>query len=120
MSYVCDRKRAVVWGVDGGLPSMPHGLTIKRAVSDTSEWPGSVFFDFPMYSGDEFARPTAGGGGFRDPLERTTDMVLADVVEGYVSIGRAALDYGVVINEVDVDLCEYEVDEAATDKLRAY
>lgn len=120
MSYVCDRERAVVWGVDGGLPSMPHGLTIKRAGSDTHEWLGSVFSDFPMYSGDEFARPTAGGGGFGDPLERKTEAVLTDVVDDYVSIKRAALDYGVVIKEIDADLCEYEVDEAETEKLRAH
>ena len=31
MSYICDRERAVVWGIEGGLPSMPHGLTMKRA-----------------------------------------------------------------------------------------
>ena len=99
---------------------MPHGLTIKRADSEKSEWLGSVFSDFPMYTGDEFARPTAGGGGFGDPLERTTDMVLMDVVDDYVSIGRAALDYGVVIKEVDGDLCEYEVDVAETAKLREH
>lgn len=68
MSYVCDRERAVVWGVDGGLPSMPHGLTIKRAGSDTHEWLGSVFSDFPMYSGDEFARPTAGAAALATHL----------------------------------------------------
>ena len=48
------------------------------------------------------------------------DMVLMDVVDDYVSIGRAALDYGVVIKEVDADLCEYEVDEAETAKLRGH
>ena len=47
-------------------------------------------------------------------------MVLMDVVDDYVSIGRAALDYGVVIKEVDADLCEYEVDEAETAKLRSH
>ena len=26
ISYICDRERAVVWGIEGGLPSMPHGL----------------------------------------------------------------------------------------------
>ena len=31
ISYICDRERAVVWGTNGGLPSMPHGLHIRRA-----------------------------------------------------------------------------------------
>ncbi|MFD1752966.1 hypothetical protein ACFSDD_27330 [Salipiger marinus] len=41
-------------------------------------------------------------------------------MDDYVSIKRAALDYGVVIKEIDADLCEYEVDEAETEKLRAH
>lgn len=119
MSYICDRERAVVWGVEGGLPSMPHGLTIKRAGEEKETWLGSVFSDYPVYSGDQFARPTAGGGGFGDPLERDPQKVLVDVIDDYVSIRRAALDYGVVIKEVDADLCEYEIDAAATEALRA-
>ncbi len=31
ISYICDRERAVVWGINGGLPSMPHGLSLRRA-----------------------------------------------------------------------------------------
>lgn len=119
MSYICDRERAVVWGVEGGLPSMPHGLTIKRAGEEKETWLGSVFSDYPVFSGDEFARPTAGGGGFGDPLERDPSKVLEDVIDGYVSIARAERDYGVVIREIDADLCEYELDKEKTDTARS-
>lgn len=119
MSYICDRERAVVWGIEGGLPSMPHGLSIRRAGEDQPKWLGSVFSDYPVYTGDEFARPTAGGGGFGDPLERDPQAVCTDVIEDYVSVARAASDYGVVIREIDADLCEYAVDTDATEKLRA-
>ncbi|WP_375259014.1 hydantoinase B/oxoprolinase family protein [Citreimonas sp.] len=119
MSYICDRERAVVWGIEGGLPSMPHGLTIRRNGETEAKWLGSVFSDYPVHTGDEFARPTAGGGGFGDPLERDVDKVREDVIDDYVSVERAARDYGVVITEIDADLCEYEVDTAATEKLRA-
>ncbi|RWX81075.1 hydantoinase B/oxoprolinase family protein [Neorhizobium lilium] len=118
MSYICDRERAVVWGIEGGLPSMPHGLTIRRAGETEATWLGSVFSDYPVYTGDEFARPTAGGGGFGDPLKRDPLQVLEDVIDDYVSIERAALDYGVVVSEIDRDLCAYEIDEAATERLR--
>ncbi|MCY4480726.1 MAG: hypothetical protein OXB97_12605 [Rhodospirillales bacterium] len=37
---------------------------------------------------------------------------------GYVSIERAKKDYGVVVREVDADLAEFEVDEAATEAER--
>ena len=59
-------------------------------------------------------RPSAGGGGLGDPLTREPATVCEDVADGYVSIERARKDYGVVVREVDADLAEYEVDEAAT------
>ncbi|TIM20240.1 MAG: hydantoinase B/oxoprolinase family protein, partial [Mesorhizobium sp.] len=86
MSYICDRERAVVWGVEGGLPSMPHGLTMKRAGEETEIWLGSVFSDYSVHTGDQFARPTAGGGGFGDPLEREPRKVMEDVIDDYVSL----------------------------------
>ena len=119
MSYICDRERAVVWGVEGGLPSMPHGLTMKKAGEDAEIWLGSVFSDYPVHTGDQFARPTAGGGGFGDPLLRDPKKVMEDVIDDYVSLRRAGTDYGVVIREIDRDLCEYEIDEAATESFRA-
>ena len=45
--------------------------------------------------------------------------MLEDVADGYVTVERAALDYGVVVEEVDVELAEYRVDADATEKLRA-
>ncbi len=119
LSYICDRERAVVWGTHGGLPSIPHGLFVRRADADTDTWLGSVFSDVPLQSGDKFSRPTAGGGGYGDPLERDPERVRTDVVDDYVSIERAARDYGVVLAVIDRDLCEYEIDHAATDRLRA-
>ncbi|RUY45626.1 hydantoinase B/oxoprolinase family protein, partial [Mesorhizobium sp. M7A.F.Ca.CA.002.07.1.1] len=118
MSYICDRERAVVWGVEGGLPSMPHGLTMKRAGEETEIWLGSVFSDYSVHTGDQFARPTAGGGGFGDPLQREPRKVMEDVIDDYVSLERARTDYGVVIREIDRDLCQYEIDETATEACR--
>jgi N-methylhydantoinase B len=118
ISYICDRERAVVWGIEGGLPSIPHGLTLQRARSDKEEWLGATFSDVPIGEGDIFSRPTAGGGGFGDPLERDPALVLQDVIDDYVSIDRAAMDYGVVIKAIDPEICEYEIDEAATKAAR--
>ena len=118
ISYICDRERAIVWGIEGGLPSMPHGLSIKRAGAEAEDWLGSVFSDVPIGSGDVFSRPTAGGGGFGDPLERDPALVLEDVADDYVSIERAAKDYGIVLTVVDAEICAYAVDEAATKATR--
>lgn len=119
ISYICDRERAIVWGINGGLPSMPHGLSLTRAEDGRKEWLGSVFSDVQIRPGDVFSRPTAGGGGYGDPLERDPAAVREDVADDYVSLERARKDYGVVLRTVDADLAEYEVDEAATEQERA-
>jgi N-methylhydantoinase B len=67
-----------------------------------------------VQTGDSFTRPSAGGGGYGDPLERSVEDVLEDVIDAYVSVERAAIDYGVVIKVIDADLDAYEIDAAAT------
>ncbi|TNJ46840.1 hydantoinase B/oxoprolinase family protein [Phaeobacter sp. B1627] len=120
ISYICDRERAVVWGVEGGLPSMPHGLMVEHADTAEQHWLGSVFSNYKIRSGDKFTRPTAGGGGYGDPLQRDPERVRQDVIDEYVSVARAKTDYGVVIRVNDADLLDYDVDSAATDRARAH
>ena len=67
-----------------------------------------------------FTRPSAGGGGLGDPLNRDINAVLEDVIDEYVSIERAEKDYGVVITEIDRDLDQFEVDLEATKEAREY
>ncbi len=119
ISYICDRERAVTWGIEGGLPSVPHGLTLRRDGGGAEEWLGAAFSDVKLRSGDRFSRITAGGGGYGDPLERDPQLVREDVSDDYVSLDRARRDYGVVLRVVDADLREYEVDAAATEAERA-
>jgi N-methylhydantoinase B len=118
MSYLCDRARSITWGIEGGLPSIPHGVWLNKG-TDEERFLGAVFADVPIRSGDTFTRPSAGGGGFGDPLERDPEQVREDVVDGFVSIERARKDYGVVVNEVDAELSEYEVDLEETERERA-
>ncbi len=113
MSYCCDRARSITWGIEGGLPSLPHGVWLNPGTDD-ERFLGAVFSNVPIEEGDIFTRPSAGGGGFGDPLERDPASVCEDVADGYVSIERALKDYGVVVREVDADLAEYEVDAEAT------
>ena len=97
---------------------MPHGLMIEHADTGEKKWLGSVFSNYKIKSGDKFTRPTAGGGGFGDPMERDPDLVKEDVIDEYVSVERAKKDYGVVIKVIDKDMLEYEVDQSATVKAR--
>jgi N-methylhydantoinase B len=57
---------------------------------------------------------TGGGGGWGDPLDRDPEHVRADVIEGFVSVEKAASDYSVVL-----DLQTHAVDADATERLRA-
>lgn len=118
MSYCCDRARSVTWGIEGGLPSIPQGVWLNRGTED-EKFLGALFSNVTVTPGDTFERPSAGGGGFGDPLERDPEAVLEDVIDGYVSIERAAKDYGVVIEAVDPEIDEYSLDESATKELRA-
>lgn len=115
-SFVSNRGRAVVYGDNGGLPSCPvyaHHETDGK----TTDY-GATFSNVRMKPGDMLTRPSGGGGGYGDPLERDPDAVLDDVIDGYVSVHRAREDYGVVAKAIDVDLCEYELDREATEKER--
>lgn len=119
MSYCCDRSRSIPFGIWGGLPSIPQGLWKNKGTNDET-FLGAIFSAVPVKPGDTFIRPSAGGGGLGDPLERSIDDVLEDVIDGYVSVLRAKKDYGVVIRVVDEDLLEYEVDHDATQSQREY
>jgi N-methylhydantoinase B len=118
MSYCSDRGRSITWGINGGLPGLPHGVSLTQD-GETTEI-GTVFSSHPVGEGDAFVRPSSGGGGFGDPLEREPEAVLEDVKDDYVSVERAAKDYGVVIEEIDPDLCAYEIDHEATEEKRAH
>ena len=66
-----------------------------------------------LQPGDVVTIDAPGGGGYGNPLARDPEMVLSDVIEGYVSLESAGADYGVVINPETL-----EIDWLATDKAR--
>jgi N-methylhydantoinase B len=51
----------------------------------------------PMKAGEGFSNLSAGGGGYGDPLAREAERVVADVLDGYVSVDAAEQVYGVVV-----------------------
>lgn len=113
LSFFTDRARSVVWGAFGGLPSYPSGAWVTR--EGARQFFGTSFSGMELESGDEVWRPSAGGGGLGDPLRRHPARVLEDVRDGYVSVERAAKDYGVIVGNRDGS---YEVDESDTRVLR--
>ena len=93
---------------------LPRGLPSWEEISGTEEILAGRPAPFPWHETDVVLMTNAGGGGYGDPLDRDPELVLKDVLEGYVSREKAAADYGVVL-----DLGRGTLDEQATEDLRA-
>ncbi len=106
-----DRMRHRPYGLDGGRPgAATHNLLVRAGTerdmpSKFTEW---------IRRGDTLDHFQAGGGGYGNPFERDPALVLADVRNGLVSLARAKLDYGVVI-----DSSTWTVNPIATHDLRS-
>jgi len=109
-----DRSILSCYGVSGGKAGLPYRAIINPDMPEERHLPG-LNDDYPLKKGDLIRLITTGGGGWGDPLERETELVLIDVVQGKVSTGSARDDYGVVLaGEGD----ELHADEVATRQLR--
>ena len=64
-------------------------------------------------AGTRYLQQAAGGGGYGPAWERPAAAVSADVLDGYVSVEGARLDYGVALDASGA------VDEEQTERLRA-
>jgi N-methylhydantoinase B len=118
VSTLIDRTRHPAPGLEGAGPGAPGGLALS---SGEPAQPKTVLH-VPQDVRVILSPP--GGGGYGDPLERDPERVLADVVDGYVSIESAREDYGVVVEYLGPpdrlvrtpDL--YRVDSEETSRLR--
>jgi N-methylhydantoinase B len=97
------------WGVLGGQVGMRSTKRLVR-IDGSEEWLPSKCDGIKVQVGDVLYFNTWGGGGWGDPLERDSALVLADVKRVLGTV-EGALDYGVVIKDAIVD-------EAATTALR--
>jgi N-methylhydantoinase B len=85
------------YGVNGGMSGRGGGVTINlgqadaRVVEALSD--GTV-----MRQGELLRFATSGGGGWGHPFNRPAHLVERDVRDGFVSVGSAHEDYGVVLD----------------------
>jgi N-methylhydantoinase B/oxoprolinase/acetone carboxylase alpha subunit len=123
LSVMMDRMKVQPWGLFGGQGGGNAGVYIKRQGDDQfrtfQEVFGTVsptkFANIRLRQGDHVLLRSAGCGGYKDPLNRQPEQVLADVRRRFVSAGHAREQYGVVIVTSPAGL---RVDEAATADLR--
>ena len=106
-----DRQTHRPYGLYGGRPGAP-GEVVLNPGSEAQTLPSKV--TMTCRRGDIVRWVLPGGGGWGDPLERDPRRVLRDVRNELVSPAAAEREYGVVI-----DTEGWQVDEAATARLRA-
>jgi N-methylhydantoinase B len=105
-----DGEKFTALGLMGGGEGKKHRLGINRKGKKVRLRCNDVQYVQP---GDVLWSKTGGGGGVGNPLDRDMERVRWDVLNEYISLGRARNVYGVVLNK-DVD----EVDVKATKELR--
>jgi N-methylhydantoinase B len=119
LSTLIDRTRFGANGLEGGRP----GAVGELALSSGAPAPPKQSLDLEPDVRVTLSPP--GGGGYGDPRERDAERVLADVVDGYVSIESAREHYGVAVSYTGdpqrlvrtPDL--YRIDAELTRRLRA-
>jgi N-methylhydantoinase B len=93
-----DRWLTYPWGILGGKPGgRSEKILVRR--DGTRELLPSKCDEVSVQPGDVLIYRTAGGGGWKDPLERPAERVEADVAKGLVSKEMAERDYGVVLGQ---------------------
>ncbi|MEM7583717.1 MAG: hydantoinase B/oxoprolinase family protein [Acidobacteriota bacterium] len=102
-----DRWLTYPWGILGGEPGRRSEKILERADGSSERLP-SKCDEVRVEPGDVLVYRTAGGGGWKDPLDRPMEQVEADVAKGLVSAEKARAGYGVVVGDAE-----------ATEKLRA-
>jgi len=99
------------WGVAGGMSGGSGGAVVNPGRDDERRL-APLSDGNRLRKGDILRLETGGGGGRGHPYDRPADLVLRDVLDGFVSVEAAARLYGVIIREAALD-------EAATAARRA-
>jgi N-methylhydantoinase B len=94
-AYVTDGHHYPPRGTRGGgdgAPSVPF-----KTRADGSEEAIAPIAQVDLEPGELLGHLLSGGGGYGDPVEREPELVLEDVLAGFVTAGRARDVYGVVL-----------------------
>lgn len=104
------RQKCPPWGLQGGRPGGIANYLLKRPDDAEFQPVDSVMKAVPKDT--QVIAQTGGGGGWGDPLQRGSEAVRWDVIEGLVSRGAAEKEYGVVLKP------DFSIDKSATAELR--
>jgi len=105
------RSKCLPWGLHGGGNGAGNEARVVKADGTEELLPRTD--KFVLKPGDRIRMLTGGGGGYGSPLERDPDKVLADYLDGYITLEGACRDYGVAI-----DPANKQIDGPETSRLR--
>jgi N-methylhydantoinase B len=97
LSFLMDHGRFGPPGLFGGHDGAKNEVLVSRQGGEYSSPHLSKDEDIRVLAGDVVTVRTPGGGGYGDPWERAPELVLRDVVRGYITAEDATRDYGVVV-----------------------
>jgi N-methylhydantoinase B len=109
-------------GVNGGGYSPPQRATkigadgstkVIGGITENGGWVNPLLAAYRFYHDEQFMFESTGGGGWGNPLHRSQEQVLDDVLDEYITLDVAREAYGVVI-----DPSSMKIDVAATNGLR--
>jgi N-methylhydantoinase B len=109
-SYRSERHYTSPWGLFGGRAAPRWETRVERRDGRVESIPSKA--RLTLSAGDVLRVLTGGGGGYGNAFERAPEAVLADVLDGKVSLEAAREHYGVVIEAESLD-------EEATRRLRS-
>jgi N-methylhydantoinase B len=112
-----DREEVTPPGVVGGTNGGPNKLILNRGTAEERNL-GMFATNIPLKAEDTIDFISNGGGGYGNALEREPELVLEEVIDGFMTIEKARSAYGVVITEVDADVHDYRIDAEGTAQLR--
>ncbi len=107
-----EKGKSPHWGVNGGKAGMRNYALIKSG--GRPEYEILKTSGIHLAEGDRVMVTAGGGGGHGDPFERDPELVLRDIIDGYVSFEHARTEYGVII-----DPNALKIDQRGTTKLRS-
>lgn len=110
-----DRQKFQPYGLQSGRNGAFAANFLTEASGRRTQLPGKFMRTFQR--GELYEAILAGGGGWGEPLERDPQQVLEDVIDGKVTAGAAASEYGVVI--VDGGSIDHVATQLARERLRA-
>lgn len=90
------RSRCLPWGLHGGGDAMGNEAYVIRPDGSRERVPRTDRFELP--AGHRVVMLTGGGGGYGPAIDRDPELVLQDVLSGFVSLVSARNDYRVVID----------------------